>query len=74
MSPKKNFVIHTDDEICGIRKAAQAAATVKKHLTEMIHPGITTKYIDDMAAAMIAAEGGVSAFLGYRGFPGLLCN
>ena len=40
---------------------------------EMIRPGMTTRDVDDMAAAMIAAEGGVSAFLGYRGFPGQLC-
>lgn len=69
----KNFVIHTEGEIQGIRRAAQAAASVKNRLASMIRPGITTKDVDDMAAAMIAAEGGISAFLGYRGFPGQLC-
>ena len=73
MSSRKNFIIHTEEEICGIRKAAQAAATVKNRLAEMIRPGITTKDVDNMAAAMIASVGGVSAFLGYRGFPGQLC-
>lgn len=73
MSGRKNFIVHTEEEVCGIRKAAQAAATVKHRLAEMIRPGITTKDIDDMAAAMIASVGGVSAFLGYRGFPGQLC-
>jgi methionyl aminopeptidase len=70
---KKNFIIHTDEAICGIRKAAQAAATVKNRLAEMIRSGITTKNVDDMTAALIASVGGVSAFLGYRGFPGQLC-
>ena len=73
MSLKRNFVVHDEEAICGIRKAAQAAATVKNRLAEMIRPGLTTKDVDDMAAAMIASVGGVSAFLGYRGFPGQLC-
>jgi len=73
LSSKKNFIVHSDEEICGIRKAAQAAATVKNRLAEVVRSGISTKYIDDMAAAMIASVGGVSAFLGYRGFPGQLC-
>lgn len=70
---KKNFIVHSEGEIEGIRLAAQAAASVKNRLAEMIRPGITTKDVDDMTAALIAAEGGVSAFLGYRGFPGQLC-
>ncbi len=73
MSSKKNFIVHSEEEVCGIRKAAQAAATVKNRIAEMIRPGLSTKDIDDIAAAIIASVGGVSAFLGYRGFPGQLC-
>jgi len=70
---KPKYVIHSESSICGIRKAAQAAATVKNRLATMIRPGLSTQDVDNMTAALIAAEGGKSAFLGYRGFPGQLC-
>ena len=73
MTPTKNVIVHTEEEICGIRKASQAAATVKNRLAKMIRPGLTTKHLDDMAAALIASIGGTSAFLGYRGYPGQIC-
>jgi methionyl aminopeptidase len=34
---------------------------------------MTTKHIDGLAAMLIAATGGKSAFLGYRGYPGQIC-
>ena len=73
MSSKKHFIIHDEKAIDGIRVAAQAAATVKNRIADMIRAGITTKDIDNMAAAIIASEGGTSAFLGYRGYPGQIC-
>ncbi len=66
-------ILHTENEIIGIRKAAQAAAFVKEQLKILIQPGVTTKEIDDMAGKLIESTGGVSAFLGYHGFPGQIC-
>lgn len=68
-----NFVIHTETEIEGIRKAAQAAAQVKNQLAAMVRPGMSTKEIDNLASAVISSTGGRSAFLGYRGYPGQIC-
>ena len=70
---KRKFIIHTLEEIDGIRKASQAAATVKNKLAEMIRPGMTTFEIDELGGILIASQGGVSAFKGYRGYPGVLC-
>ncbi|MCF7792342.1 MAG: type I methionyl aminopeptidase [Victivallales bacterium] len=66
-------VIHTEKEIEGIRKAARAAGFVREQLSELIKPGMSTKEIDELAASLIAATGGKSAFFGYRGFPGQIC-
>ena len=66
-------VIHTEEEIPGIRKAAQAAAFVREQLKILIQPGQTTKEIDVLAGRLIESTGGISAFLGYRGFPGQIC-
>ena len=40
----------------------------------MSAPGVTTGEIDRLGAEFIAARGGVSAPLGYRGFPKSLCT
>ena len=72
MSSEKT-IIHTDIEIEGIRKAAQAAAFVREQLRMLIQPGMSTKVIDDLAGTLIESTGGKSAFYGYRGFPGQIC-
>jgi methionyl aminopeptidase len=66
-------IIHTDKEIEGIRKAAQAAAFVREQLRILIQPGMSTKDIDNLAGTLIESTGGKSAFYGYRGFPGQIC-
>jgi methionyl aminopeptidase len=66
-------IIHTDKEIIGIRKAAQAAAIVREQLKLLIRPGMSTKDVDILAGNLIESTGGHSAFLGYRGFPGQIC-
>jgi len=66
-------IVHSEDEIIGIRKAAQAAAFVREQLKILIQPGQSTKDIDILAGRLIESTGGTSAFLGYRGFPGQIC-
>ncbi len=66
-------IVHTEKEIIGIRKAAQAAAFVREQLKILIQPGQSTKEIDILAGRLIESTGGVSAFFGYRGFPGQIC-
>lgn len=69
----KNYLIHSDEEIRGIRKAAEATAYLRDSLVKMIAPGMTTGQIDNFAKALIDSTGGVSAFFGYHGFPGQVC-
>ena len=73
MARDKNYIIHTEEEIAKIRVAAQAAATVRLQLPKLVTPGMSTKQVDDLAGHLIAATGGKSAFLGYRGYPGQIC-
>lgn len=73
MLKRKNSVIHSPDEIVAIRRAAAAAAQVREELPLMVRPGMTTKFIDELAGGLIARTGGRSAFLGYRGYPGQIC-
>ena len=68
-----NYVIHTEDEINSIRIASAATARVRDGIAERACPGMSTLELDELAAALIAQEGGRSAFLGYGGFPGNIC-
>lgn len=68
-----SFVIHTEDEIRRIRLAAAATARVRDELAKRACPGMSTLELDELAGALIAQEGGRSAFLGYGGFPGNIC-
>ncbi len=70
---KKDFIIHTDEEICEIRKAARVAAEIRDKLAKFAIHGMSTRQLDSIAGAMFSSYGGKSAFLGYRGFPGQIC-
>ena len=65
--------IHSDREVEGIRRAAQAAAWVRDRMEGLVQPGMSTLEIDRRAAALIGQAGGRPAFLGYRGYPGQVC-
>jgi methionyl aminopeptidase len=56
-----------------IRRAGGVARDVLLKIAENVKPGATTKDMDLIGAAEIKARGAISAFLGYRGFPGTIC-
>jgi methionyl aminopeptidase len=56
-----------------MRPACVIAQTVLHEVCEYIRPGLTTRQVDEFAAARIAAYGARSAFLGYRKFPCHTC-
>ncbi|MBR2426268.1 MAG: type I methionyl aminopeptidase [Lentisphaeria bacterium] len=70
---RRDFIIHTPEEIERIRVAARMTAIARDQIAEQVHPGMTTKELDDLAGAIIRASGGVSAFHGYHGYPGNVC-
>jgi methionyl aminopeptidase len=49
-----------------MRKAGAVAGTVLNEVSAFIQPGVTTRQVDDFAAARIRHHGAKSAFLGYR--------
>jgi methionyl aminopeptidase len=73
MFMKRNYVIHTEEEISKIRQAAQMTAVVRDQIKEVARPGMSTYELDQIAGSLISDTGGTSAFLGYGGFPGNVC-
>lgn len=67
------IIIKTPAEIEKMRKAGAATRKVLGKIEENLKPGITTKFIDDLAFKEICSLGAKPAFLGYRGYPASVC-
>lgn len=67
------IILKNQEEVARLRRSARIAAKVLDAIVRQISPGITTRELDDLAAARMAELGARSAFLGYRGFPGHTC-
>lgn len=65
--------IKTPIEIAAMRTSGQMLATVLARLESELAPGITTKELARVAARELTALGGQPAFLGYEGFPDVIC-
>ena len=60
-------------EIEAMRQAGQIAARVLREASGLIVPGLTTGELDRLVGDIIKNHGAVSAFFGYRNFPGQCC-
>lgn len=67
------IIIKSPEEIRQMRESCRMAARVRDEIAHRVAPGVTTAELDRKAAELIAAMGGQSAFLGYRGYPGTIC-
>jgi methionyl aminopeptidase len=65
--------VKTKQEISAMREAGRMLATVLQVTKGKVVPGISTKQLADIAAAELKALGGKPSFLGYNGFPDVIC-
>jgi len=65
--------IKTAEEIVNIRASGKILASTLRLLQRNSVPGITTRELDQIAAAELKAHGATGPFLGYNGFNGVLC-
>lgn len=56
-----------------MRHAGRVVAEALETLAEAARPGVTLEELDTIAAGLIERYGVVSSFLGYHGFPKVLC-
>jgi methionyl aminopeptidase len=66
--------LKTRVEIGKMREANLIVADVLDHLEEATAPGVSTWDLDQIAARRLKQLKGKSAFLGYRGYPAVLCT
>jgi methionyl aminopeptidase len=69
----KTIILKTERDLETMRPACEVASTVLEEVGAFIKPGLTTREVDDFAAARMRHYGAKSAFLGYRKFPRQIC-
>lgn len=65
--------VKTPAEITAMRESGRMLATVLEKLVSSVAVGMTTKDLAELAAAELKPLGGQPSFLGYQGFPDVLC-
>lgn len=70
---KKDIIIHGPEDYEGMRRAGRLAAETLDMIAPYVQAGITTGELDKLCDDFINAHGGVSACLGYRGYPKSVC-
>lgn len=65
--------VKTPQEIKDMRTSGHMLASVLAYLKPKVEPGITTKDLANLAAAELKKLGGNAPFLGYNGFPDVIC-
>lgn len=61
------------EEIEQMKVAGALSKTALRRVGAMVHPGVSTFELDQLAEQIIRMHGGVPAFKGYGGFPGTIC-
>jgi methionyl aminopeptidase len=65
--------VKTASEIAAMRESGKMLATVLQLLSTKISVGMTTKDLADISREELKRLGGQPSFLGYQGFPDVLC-
>lgn len=65
--------LRTRDEIAIMRRAGRVVAEMHEVCRELVAPGVTTEDLDRAAMAVLERRGAQSNFLGYHGFPAVIC-
>jgi len=65
--------VKTASELAAMRDSGRMLATVLQLLKTKLEVGQSTKHLSDIAAEELKKLGGEPAFLGYQGFPDIIC-
>src|SRR3989344_7999778 len=66
--------IKTEKEIEIMREGGKILAEILKKLSEAVKPGIATNDLEKLASELVLSYGVESSFLGFDGYPNILCT
>jgi methionyl aminopeptidase len=70
---RERVELKSADEIARIREASLVVHDVLQEVIGAVRPGVDTLEIDRIAARATAARGAQPAFMGYHGYPAVIC-
>jgi methionyl aminopeptidase len=62
------------EELAKMRRAGRVVAEMHEATRAALRPGVTTKELDAVAREVLESRGATSNFLGYHGFPAVICT
>ncbi len=65
--------VKSPEQIAVMRKAGRVVAEMHEECTKAARPGVTTLQVDEVAREVLDRRGARSNFLGYHGFPAVIC-
>jgi methionyl aminopeptidase len=63
----------TAAELAAMRRAGRVVAEMHERIREALRPGVTTADLDRIGREVLERRGATSNFLGYHGFPAVIC-
>ena len=66
--------LKSPDQIAMMRRAGLVVARALREMSAAAVPGTTTADLDGLAREILSDEGATSSFLGYHGFPAVICS
>jgi len=70
---KCRIEIKTAEQVATMRRAGLVVAQAHDAVRDAARPGVTTAELDAVAAEVISGAGAQPSFLGYHGYPAVLC-
>jgi methionyl aminopeptidase len=61
------------DQLASMRAAGHVVAEMHRAIRAEARPGVTTGHLDEVARQVLARHGAISNFLGYHGYPAVIC-
>jgi methionyl aminopeptidase len=65
--------VRTPEEVAAMRRAGRVVAEMHERIRAAIAPGVTTAALDRIGREVLAERGATSNFLGYHGYPAVIC-
>lgn len=65
--------IYNEEDFRGLRIAGKLAAETLDYITDFVEDGVSTLKLNDLCDDFINKNGGISACIGYRGYPKSVC-
>jgi len=66
-------IVKSESEIRLIKESSLLVGKTLGEIARFIKPGVSSKFLDDIAESFIRDNGGTPSFKGYNGFPSTLC-